>query len=331
MSGTRIKKQHHVPQMYLRAWADSNDRLFVLLKDKKKAIGSRVGDVSCESAFYDAPVRPDLEPQFIENQLAKMESMLAPFVQEVSQLTIKSKPYVFDRERRDAISLFISLQMLRSLESRKQFEEGLQFFVDQGRTISKLPISDTVTLKITTEAIKVDHVAGISRNLIEFGDIIRKKTLLVGFRLGNDCFWTSDNPVLVMDTGHGNGLESLGAIILLPVSPETVVIATDTVGIKHLDSLSLKGPVRFSAKETARLNNMQVWSAVRQVISNQNKFKKVLKKIDRNYYAKPSRTETIQSTEFYAEWKENFLKACEEEPFEEWCLKKTSGQDARLT
>lgn len=327
MSGTRVKKQHHVPQMYLRAWANSNDRLFVLLKDQKKVVSSRVGDVSCESAFYDVPVRPDLEPQFVENQLAKVESMLAPFVEEISQLTIESKPYPFNRRRRDAISLLISLQMVRSLESRKKFEEGLQFLVNRGRAISKVPLPDSVTLKITSEAIKLDHVEFMSRYLIEFGDMIREKTLLVGFRAGGDCFWTSDNPVLVMDTGHGNGLESLGAIIVLPVSPEAIVLATDALGVKHLNSLSSRGPVLFSTKETDQLNNMQVRSAVRQVISNQNKFKKVLKRIDRGYYAKPSRIETIESSEFYVEWQAEFSKACEEEPFEEWCSKRASGSD----
>lgn len=293
--------------MYLRAWADANDGLFVLLKEHKKVIGSKVPDISCENKFYDAPVKPGMEPQFVEDILAKIETILAPFMKELSELTIGSKPIEFDIRRRDAISLFISLQILRSIESRKQFEEGLQFMVDQGLAIANNSLTDSV---------KHDHVEFISSNLMEFGNIIRKKTLLLGFRVSGDNFWTSDNPVLVLDTGFGNGLESIGSILILPVSPKAVVIATDARGLEHLNILDSTGAALFLAKQVERLNEMQVFSAVRQVMSNQNKFKRVLRKLHSGYFSKPLRTSLIQESEFYGNWEEEFRKANLELPFE---------------
>lgn len=316
MSQKRVKKQHHVPQMYLRAWADANDGLFVLLKERKTVIGSKVPNVSCESAFYDAQVKPGVEPQFVERSLANIETLLAPFIKELSELTIESEPMVFDRRRRDAISLFMSLQILRSLETRKQFEEGLQFMVDQGLAIANESMKDSVKMTVDPHAIKHDHVEFISSTLMEFGNIIRQKTLLVGFRVNGDNFWTSDNPVLILDTGHGNGLESNGSILLLPVSPRAVVIATDERGLAQLNLLNSKRAALFVDRQVERLNDMQVSSAVRQVISNQNKFKRVLRKLSSGYFCKPSRTSLVKDSVHYAEWEDEFRKAALELPFE---------------
>lgn len=316
MNKKRVKKQHHVPQMYLRAWADANDGLFVLLKEHKKVIDSKVPDIGCENTFYDAPVKPGLEPQFVEHSLARIETVLAPFMKELSELTILSKPIKFDRRRRDAISLFISLQILRSLESRKQFEEGLQLMVDQGLAIASNSLTDSVKLTVDPDAIKHDHVEFIASNLMDFGNIIRKKTLLLGFRVSGDNFWTSDNPVLVLNTGFGNGLESTGSILILPVSPKAVVIATDAKGLEHLNLLNSTGPALFEAKQVERLNEMQVFSAVRQVMSNQNKFRRVLRKLHSGNFSKPFRTSLIQESEFYGAWEEEFRKANLELPFQ---------------
>lgn len=315
MKQNRVKKQHHVPQMYLRAWADSKNGLFVLLKEHKKVIGAKIGDIGCESGFYDAPVKSEFEPQFVEHSLADVEALLAPFLKELAELTIESNPILFDSSRRDAISLFMALQILRSLETRKLFEEGLQFLVDQGLKIATTPLADSVTLNVEPGAIKHDHVEFISSYLMEFSSILRRKILLVGFRVNGDSFWTSDNPVMMLDSGFGVGLESPGAAFLLPVSPKAVVIATDEVGIKHLNILGSTGAAFFSAKQIERLNDMQVLSASRQVMSNQNKFKRVLKKLNSGYFTKPSRSSLIHESAFYAEWEELFRKASLELPF----------------
>jgi uncharacterized protein DUF4238 len=47
------KRQHYVPQSYLRRFADENDRIWTFDKVTKKSFLSNVSGVACRPYFYD--------------------------------------------------------------------------------------------------------------------------------------------------------------------------------------------------------------------------------------------------------------------------------------
>jgi predicted helicase len=84
-----VKKQHYVPQCYLRSFA-VQDQLFVLDKIKKSVYSAKVKDVSQDRYFNDFPdsflpeeYREKAKAQFIEKDLAKVESKFSKFLKSI--------------------------------------------------------------------------------------------------------------------------------------------------------------------------------------------------------------------------------------------------------
>jgi hypothetical protein len=83
------KKQHFVPQCYLRNFTNDNG-LFVLDKIKQTIYSAKVGDIAQGNYFYDFPTAflpQDLqgkqENQIIEDDLSKVELNFSKLIKEI--------------------------------------------------------------------------------------------------------------------------------------------------------------------------------------------------------------------------------------------------------
>ncbi len=56
-----VKKQHYVPQFYLKQFASPDERLYAFNKFTKKSFQTRVRDAASEMRFYD------IHPDFYQN------------------------------------------------------------------------------------------------------------------------------------------------------------------------------------------------------------------------------------------------------------------------
>jgi hypothetical protein len=101
--GQRKKKQHFVPQMYLRRFAHEG-RIAVFDKPSGKVFPANVKDVAQERLFYDIPaevladVPEGYNPQFVEDHLAETEAV---FSTEIEALLNRSAIRVYPREPAD--------------------------------------------------------------------------------------------------------------------------------------------------------------------------------------------------------------------------------------
>ncbi len=136
------KKQHFVPQCYLKDFADENYQLYVFDKFECRSFKSRVADIAQKHRFYDflqesddaipsasdgdvvfsLKFKDDMpDPQSVEHALSKLEDDYAAALGELQQTIAKRKPLT--TEQKYIFSHFIAVQWRRTPEYRRSFIE----------------------------------------------------------------------------------------------------------------------------------------------------------------------------------------------------------------
>ena len=145
MAATK-KKQHFVPQCYLKWFADENQQLYVFDKFACKSFKARVADIAQKHRLYDflqegdeaVPSTSDSDgdivfslkfkdempdSQSVEHALSKLEENYAAAFGDMQQIIAKRKPLT--REQKYILSHFIAVQWRRTPEYRKSLIEPL--------------------------------------------------------------------------------------------------------------------------------------------------------------------------------------------------------------
>lgn len=153
---SRVKRQHYVPQFYLKQWHNdkSDEQIYVYDKERKKSFGSNIKGIASSNYFYDYPelteqqqkefiekvnneqslstvekekIIENINEQVIEKGLSEIESINNGIISSIiSRLeNIKALPikYFFNHsflkdEDILELSYFIALQFLRTEEMR---------------------------------------------------------------------------------------------------------------------------------------------------------------------------------------------------------------------
>jgi hypothetical protein len=132
------KKQHFVPQGYLRRFADERQHLHVFDKVQRIAHKANVKDVAQKSRFYDipeevwaAPIPPDYDPQFVENFFSGIESGFNDAIDELIN-TVELRG--IGPSLRETLAMNLALQDMRTLGFRSQlielYNKGMQKIAD---------------------------------------------------------------------------------------------------------------------------------------------------------------------------------------------------------
>ena len=107
----RTKKQHTVPQFYLKGFATPAGKLFAYDKKNDRAYPTNVGDAAQEAYFYDLPPKAfpgrEIDVQAIEKALSVFESGYSPLLTQLiveadageisHELISEIAPYVVSR------------------------------------------------------------------------------------------------------------------------------------------------------------------------------------------------------------------------------------------
>ena len=118
MTQPQKKNQHFVPQFYLRHFANERDVLFAFDKPLGKSFRKSTAEVASSKFFYDIDsslVLPDSPPQFIENELAKIEGEFSGRLREVLDSVSTGSPLTPDHKE------FLSHLVACSSSARKNF------------------------------------------------------------------------------------------------------------------------------------------------------------------------------------------------------------------
>lgn len=220
------KKQHYVPQFYLRnfdAKIKKNPSIYCFNVLSGDSYINNINKVAQKSYFYESKD----DKSNIENNLRDIESEFSKHV----RILVKNKnhKYLNTLRIRADLSYFLSLQFIRT-------EERREFFKSQAKALEDIIPKDTETYLeyqewlqefLSKDNIKEEHLNIIdefSINLMKY--FYYKKWVLLKNKT-NLNFWTSDNPVVVFNPYFSEGLGQKHSHIFFPLSPKICLCLCD--------------------------------------------------------------------------------------------------------
>lgn len=266
----RVRRQHYVPQFYLRRFTFDGERLHVYDKFRARRYVSSVANLATETGFYDFPhaigdtqiVTPGNvfeDPQYLERVYARLETFIAGVVDSI--LLRLASGGAIPAIQRVALAMFIQNLHTRTSAYRamidQMFREAPDLLIKEGR--DPFEYRD----RFSDEVVAILHSALMApaefqQETYEVADMI----WIFGETDPEAPLYSSDNPV-----GAGQSvllhLSGSSSHFALPLSPEYVLMAygPDFVALEDLDDEI----VPLNKKDVATLNSWQVAQSHRQV------------------------------------------------------------------
>jgi hypothetical protein len=285
------KLHHYVPQFYLRRFADPTGRLWVWDRDRDRIFSTRPGSIAAESDFYFLGDLADkgLDPLAMERQFADLESDVSAVTGQWLDWIRHGKPgdvLPVPDVNRQAVSLFLVLQFLRTADARSTLEK---FLKSAGHAV----VSDE-----DTRALHTDMLWATDELISPLANRVEQSTWLFGRSATSTPFITSDNPVAWRTADNRMwlkaGIEKEGTYIVYPLAPDAVMYCYPDDGpwkdarISRFDCRI--SPVTLTDAMAHNENSAQVFMASRFVISNISDFSRgrgFAKSIGTDIYAPP--------------------------------------------
>ena len=240
------KKQHFVPQCYLKWFADENQQLCVFDKFACKSFKARVADIAQKHRLYDflqesdeaipsatdgdvifsLKFRDDMpDPQSVENALSKLEEDYAAAFADMQETIAKWKPLT--PQQKYILSHFIAVQWRRTPAYRKSLIELYE--------------------KLTTKAWEVSHAGQKQQfryhpayaSVLQATDLLNpvvndryiqvlmSHIWIIAINISDTMLYTSDQPVVKFSRGDSQGFGSAGIQITLPLTPRHALLLCD--------------------------------------------------------------------------------------------------------
>lgn len=285
-----FKKQHYVPQVYLRRFTTNGERLHVfdkLQRDPARRIRrSNVRDVAHENDFYDI-VQEVLKPEvrlghnqkMIENLLSRFDAELGS---EVEHLVTTAGKGSIDPYRRALLARALGIQAVRTRDIRdtivelyQQGYEGLcrefteKNWPGQGHFAPKVQIKPAF--------IPVYHASFMLESGIKtIGKAFFNHTWAIGVNKTRQPLYTSDQPVVrfahINDPVLSNeGFASPGIEVAFPLDSDHLLIMRDpgAPGGNRANDGSVED---LNDERVAFYNRMQVEQSRRQIYCRDDAF-----------------------------------------------------------
>lgn len=132
-NSSQPKRHHYVPEVYLKRFADSNEKMWIYDRLKKEYRYQVVKKIASQNHFYKFKTKDGGESLDLEKLLSKIEGNFSRVVDKV----LKKEKLSLDE--RGQLAIFITFQILRTPEHKKHMEE----MYEKGmRKISSLQFSD---------------------------------------------------------------------------------------------------------------------------------------------------------------------------------------------
>jgi hypothetical protein len=244
MAKPGTKKQHYIPQLLLRRFADARETLQVYDKATDRSYGTSVRDAGHQNHFLSIPeLDGDDGPGAVfEPFFQTIEGPAATAIDRVVNAAGSGVLHVIDDDARVALALFIALQYIRTPAARDlilEYMEATRRTMEQlGQEIARRNgfgrrIRKRVTFEWNTDDPTKMHASfGLQPKMIEELAV----RLIEGhwYVLVNNTtrgFYLSDNPVgyhcHVDREGRGVGLGTYSVEVSLPLTPRYVLLIVE--------------------------------------------------------------------------------------------------------
>ncbi len=278
----RKKKQHLVPQSYLRRFADERGRLFVYDKVLRSRYSNTVRNVAQENGFYDLP-REAFPPgaegdavnlQAVEDVLSIYEGQ---FAETCAGLIDDVEAKGIGPEQKRVMALFIAIQLLRTREARDMIVE---FWNKAGQVITDVfaearfpdappDLYPRFSLDKNTESLWHTQFMLDENTLRAMSVTLLGHIWQIGVNDTDHSFYTSDHPVVK----HAHlrhplksmaGIGSPGIEVAFPLTPRYILTLAERTTFRSLEPQDGKA-LLLTADNVTWYNDLQVSGSYRQI------------------------------------------------------------------
>ena len=265
------KKQHYVPQCYLKEFIDpntpQNQEPYVWIFDKKGKNKKRKAphNILVSTDLYTLELKSGGKDYSIEKTLSALEGEYARvFREKISkQIPLTNEEYV-------VLCAFVSTMMQRTLRSKANAERFIDEMIQMTAQFESKGEMTNSRLKELLEYKKDTHKLGVFKMLPDIAELLFKMN--VAFLVSDDGvpFITSDDPVNLFNPDlqwqkfYSPGLMQKKIEITMSLSPKILVCFSWS---------NLRGYAKYDKRRVTDTNRMTVNQAHEYIISNSQKTK----------------------------------------------------------
>ncbi len=249
---SKIKREHFVPEFYLRNFVSSDNQIWVFDKLTKTHFETNISNVANERGFYDfseKQVANNEERQIVESSLSRLENDFKRVLDTTLQM-ITTKQRITRNQKRDMAS-FMTVQYMRTLEFRNYLIESFDKFAKvtfaETYNLSESDRSTLEELEFNPDLASIHHAdTMLDSDIINYvTTILQKHIWIIGINNSSKPFYTSDNPVVKKahkkDPIHStSGFESEGIEAAFPLTPQYTLMLKGRKFFKELKNLDCK-------------------------------------------------------------------------------------------
>jgi hypothetical protein len=230
----KTKKQHTVPQCYLRNFADSSGRLFAYDKKCDRIYATKVRDAAQEAFFYDFPPEAfpghEIDVQVVEKCLSRLEADYSP---RLRALIASAEAGSFSDEQISEFAPFVVLQWKRTRTYREMAYELIskssQDMVDTLVDANFPNEKGKVRITMPKEDMAVLHARELlnEASIVTMARVLESHFWVIGINQTGRPFYTSDHPVVRRANIAGDGMvgaDKPGVEFVFPLSSNHILL-----------------------------------------------------------------------------------------------------------
>jgi hypothetical protein len=275
------RKQHYVPQCYLRRFADAAGNLVCFDKAHLRSHPTTTLAAAQEKHFYDVPAEVELpagaDRQMAEKLLSEIESHFGPLIDRLVASAVDGR---IAHEQIAEFSPFVALQWMRTRTYRdvayEVTQKGGQALVD--RLVEANFPGESCKLKFVPEQMALVHTAEMldPQRLRQMGHELDRHIWVIGINESNHPFYTSDHPVVRRGNYQCDGLEMVGIAdpgieFSFPLSSQHVLLIMER---RHFAAWTKHDAraVKLTVEQVRDYNQIQVMRSSRRLYCREDDF-----------------------------------------------------------
>ncbi|WDL99794.1 DUF4238 domain-containing protein [Alicyclobacillus sp. ALC3] len=262
-----VKRQHYVPEMYLRNFADHREYIWAFNKETRSVFNTPIKNVAQERYFYD-----DADgPQYVEQYFSSLENDIAPilrriistfYLSDVHRLVNKTILTVADKTN---LAWFIATQFLRTSDMRAwvtDFHEKL--ITAYAKTQLPSGTLRNLRIKLKKDSYQYSHAMFMfdEKLVTKLTEILFEQIWTVVTRSDDGVFYTSDTPVICFNHVDGTlqvgGLGKPGIEVIYPLNSRLVLVIRERSYLQRFSAFDN----RYALIEGESADTYNEWQAL---------------------------------------------------------------------
>jgi len=265
------KKQHYVPQCYLREWADPRTRannepcVWIFDKDGKNRRKDKVKNVLAVNNLYTLKIKGQ-KNYSIEETLGNLESKYAQMFRD------KIKKHLpLAEEERVILCAFVSAMFQRTLRHKDNLEQFIDELTTRMKELEKAHDAEPRKSKELSDFKENIHKIGVVQSIPDIAELLFQMRVAFLCSEKGSTFITSDdpcnlfNPDLQWQSFYKPGLSQPNVQLTLPLSPEIMLC---------LSWSNLGGYIWWNRRQVEETNRMIRGFCYKYFLSHTSKVKR---------------------------------------------------------